>query len=350
MLVVTLALVVAPGCAKKIPAGPVGEFLVDYPEGRRDTLERTPSDLVVWSDMAMTVRERSTDPSTAPRTFIVYRSAPGVMHGMIADYVQSSAYQMFREEAGGGYRRFSDFDVTPSRRWSDRTYYGGSAGAIVLPPSQFFTFSDPMPAAIPLKGYVGRAVIAGVSGSLHPLTNHGAAPDTTAIAPIRYTGLTGIPGAETETGPSPPDSLLDMSWDPVPGAAGYWVHIYQKRADIRTSDEAIGIAQPSPIAIGKVRDLFIGYFPAPRTSYKLGDPVPIGSRVLVYRILNGLQEVLIRISAVNASGRMIAMTGSADVLTITNPADRDSASERFDQIDRVRAWPLNAKRVTPGRP
>jgi hypothetical protein len=343
-LLAAVALFAGVGCAKKLPVGPAGEHLVAYPEGRRDSLERTPSDLVVWSDVTLAVTETTyTAPIITTRAFTVYRSGPGVMHGVVVDYVQSSGYQMFRQEAGGGYRALSDFALTASRRWSDRNYYGGAAGVVVLPPAQFFAFADPTPAAIPLKGYVGRALISGLTGSNFPLTNHGAAPDTTGIASLRYRGRTGMPG-DPNTGPAPPDSLLDMSWDAVTGAAGYWVHIYQKRADIRPTEaaDAIAIAQPSPIATGKVRDLFVGFFPAPLTSYKLGSPLPIGSRVLVYRVLVGLQEVLIRISAVDASGRMIATTGSA--------GDFDVVQERLGLIDRRRTFLLGATKVTPGRP
>ena len=345
-LAVTLAAAIALfggiGCAKKLPVGPVGSHLVAYPEGRRDSLERTPSDLVVWSDAALVVNETSSDTLVIPRrTFTVYRSAPGVMHGVVVDYFQANGYQMFRREAGDGYRAFSDFALTASRRWSDRSYYGGAAGAVVLPPAQLFAFADPTPAAIPLKGYVGRAVVAGLTGSGYPLTNLGAAPDTIGIASLRYTGKTGLPG-NPDSGPAPPDSLLDLSWDAVPGAAGYWVHIYQKRGDIRSSEDAISIAHASPIATGKVRDQFIGFFPAPLTAYKLGSPLPTGSRVLVYRVLVGLQEYLIRVSAVDAAGRMIATTGSA--------GDIDAVQERFGQVDRRRTFFLGAKKVTPDRP
>jgi hypothetical protein len=342
LVITAVVLLALPGCAKKLPVGPVGTALVGYPEGQRDTLERTPSDLVVWPDVPVVVHETSSDSAVIPtRDFRVYRSGPGVMHGIVVDYFQSSGYEMFRQEDGGGYRPFNDFAVTVERRWSDRSYFGGAAGAIVLPPSQLFAFFDPTPAAIPLKRYVGRAVVAGLSGSSFPLTNAGTTPDTTGIPSLRYTGLTGTPG-DIDTGPAPPDSLIDMSWDAVPGAAGYWVHVYQKRADIRASEEGIAIAQPSPIAVGKVRDLFIGYFPAPRTRYKLGDPVPLGSRVLVYRVLIGLQEVLIRVSAVDAAGRLIAITGSA--------GDFDAFAERIGQVDRRRTYLLNAKRITPDRP
>ena len=333
----------ASGCAEKIPSGPVGGFLVSYPEGRRDSLEKTPSDLIVWPDVPLNVFETSTDTLTYPtRTFQTYRQAPGVMHGMIVDYSQAGGYQMYRQEDGSGYRLFTDYLLTASRRWSDRGYYGGAAGALVMPPGQFFTFSDRAPVPTPLKSYVGRAVIAGQSGGDYPLTNRGATPDTIAIRSMRYTGLIGIPGNPNNPTPPPPDSLIALSWESIPGAAAYWVHIYQKRADIRTSEEAIAIAQPAPIASGKVRDLFIGYFPAPITAYKLGDPVPPRSRVLVYRVLLGLSEVLIRVSAVDAQGRLIAC--------ISTDGDRDEVQERFGQVDRRRTFLMSAKKVTPDRP
>jgi hypothetical protein len=327
------------GCAKKMPSGPFGAYLVPYPEGTRDSLERTPSDLVVWPDVPLSVLETSTDSTVFPtRTFTIYRSAPGVLHGEIMDYVQASGYQLFRSEDGGGYRAFTDFSLSALRRWVDRTYYGGDLGQVVLPPSQVFLFSDAMPVPIPLKGYVGRAEVSRITGSPYPLTNLGATPDTAAIPPLPYTGRTGRPG----TPEAPPDSLLAMSWTAIPGAAGYWVHIYQKRDDIRSSEDAMLIAQPAPIATGKVRDLFIGFFPAPITAYKLGDPVPPRSRVLVYRVLLSLQEVIIRVSAVDATGRMIATTGSA--------GDLDAVSERFGQTDRRRTFYLGANKVTPDRP
>lgn len=342
LLSAAIAILFVAGCGKKLPAGPVGSQLLGYPEGSRDTLERTPSDLIVWPDVPLQVEETSSDTTIIPRrTLTLYRLAQGVMHGVVVDYLQASGYEMFRREDGGGYRRFSDYSLPAARRWSDRSVYGAAAGALVLPPAQLFTFTDPSPAAIPLRGYVGRAVVGGMTGSGFPLTNLGAAPDTAAIPSLRYTGLTGLPG-NPDSGPAPPDSLLALSWETVSGAAGYWVHIFQKRADIRNSDDAMAIGHPSPIATGKVRDLFIGYFPAPRTSYKLGDPVPAGSRVLVYRVLQGLAEVLIRVSAVDASGRLIASTGSA--------GDTDAVQERFGQVDRRRTFLIGAKRVTPDRP
>lgn len=359
-LAATLALALgplgAPGCAKKLTVDQLGALLVSYPQGRRDTLERTPSDLVVWPNVPILVTDSS---AIGVIVYPANRTGAGVMQGVILDYLQAGGYQMFRREGafvcdteaqlvcpdimvGGGYRQFSDFVLTPSRRWADRDYYGTTQGTVVLPPAQLYFFSDAAPAAdTPLKGYFGRAVISGLSSADYPRTNLGEAPDTSAIAPLRYTGRTGQPGKPD----APPDSLLDMSWEAVPGAAGYWVHIYQKRVDIpehQAYEEAIAIALPAPIALGKVRDLFVGYFPAPITSYKLGSVLPTGSRVLVYRVLLGGQEVFIRNSAVDARGRLIATTGTA--------GDVEFVNSEIEGGQRLRRFPLGARRVTPDSP
>lgn len=336
-LAVGLALTGLAGCAKKLPLDPREWGLVAYPEGRRDSLERTPSDLVVWPDLPVTVREVWSDTTAGPdRTFLFHRSGPGAMQGAIFDYTQADGYQVYREEAGGGYRQFTDFSLVPRKRWTDRMHYGAQQAPLVLAPAQLFGFTDLVPAALAQRSYVGRAVISGLSSANHPLTNRGVSPDTSAIPTLRYTG----PVKDEPLGQRL-DSLLIMSWETIPGAAGYWVHIFQKRADIQISEEAIAIGLPSPIAMGKVRDLFIGYFPSSITAYKLGDPLPTGVRVLVYRVLLGNQEVLIRVSAVDAAGRLIATTGTA--------GDSEDFAEKFGQIERRRNYGLGATKVTPGR-
>ena len=273
-----LALTTA-GCARKVATDQLGHLLVPEPEGTRGTLEQTPSDLVVWPDAPSLVTEGAA-------TYPVYRSGPGAIQGLIVDYVQSASYMMFRSEgmrdsAGvavrGGYRQFNDFQVQPYKRWVDRDVYVGPQGPVALVPAQGFAFSDPTPSADSLKVYVGRSVIGGQSSRHHPLTNLGQTGNAIAIPELVYTGSI-----------APADSLIPLSWDPVAGAAGYWVHIYNNfqrlKVKDRTGDDVIRIGLPAPLARGgdymMVRDLFIGYFPAPVTAYKLGDPVPPGRRVV----------------------------------------------------------------------
>jgi hypothetical protein len=315
------------GCAKKIAVDQIGAQLVAYPEGRRDTLERTPSDLVVWLDAPDVVQ----DNFSPGGSYTAYRTGPGAVQGQIFDYIEADGYQLFRRESGGGYHLFNDFVMTPYRRWADRAYYATAGGPLVLPPAQFYTFSDAAPPATPLAGYVGRAVISGFSGADYPLTNLGETASGSAIPNIHYTGAT-----------STPDSLIRFEWDPVAGAAGYWVHVYQTRADVQTGDEAVAIGLAAPVAIGKVRDFFVGFIPAPLTSYKLGDPLPLGARVLVYRTLPSLVPVLVRVSAVDAGGNMIA--------TMCTVGDMGAYRETIGATDRIRTFFLGAFIVTPRRP
>lgn len=317
---------VAPGCSKKIAVDQIAAQLMAYPEGRRDTLERTPSDLVVWPDAPNTVA----DNFSPGGSYLTYRTGAGAIQGQIFDYLETGGYELFRRESGGGYRLFTDFTMTPYRRWVDRMYYATSQGALVLPPAQFYTFADPVPPG-PLAGYVGRAVISGHSSADYPLTNLGETVGGTTIPNLGYSGAT-----------ASPDSAILFQWRRVTGAAGYWIHVYENRADIQTGDEAIAIGLPAPVAFGKVRDLFVGYIPAPDTSYKLSAALPIGARAMVYRVLTSLVPVLVRISAVDAGGRLIAAIG-------TN-GDFGAYRETIGSEDRLRIFPLGAVIVTPSRP
>jgi len=346
-LALALAALTTAGCAKKFNVDQLGDLLVSEPEGVRGTDENTPSDLVVWPDAPNVITHIAVGATHSDTTFpAIYRNGPGTVQGMVLDYVGADGYQLFRSQgmrdsAGtavhGGFRRFDDFMLSPYRRWPDRDYYAGAGGTLALSPAQAFAFADPFPATDTLKLYVGRAVIAGLSSRHHPITNRGQTTTLVDTIPdLVYTGSV-----------TPSDSLIDMSWQPVAGAAGYWVHIhniFQRRKEaVRSGDDAVMIGLPSPIARGgdrvMVRDLFIGYFPAPVTSYKLGNVLPPGSRVLVYRVLPALSSVRVRVSAVDANGRMIA--------TIGHSGDRDDFLEADGSLKRV--FTIGAKIVTPGR-
>jgi hypothetical protein len=325
------------GCAKKVAVDRIGALLARYPDGTRDSLERTPSDLVVWCDVPNLVTDTNGD-------YLAYRTGAGAIQGMIVDYFGAGGYQLFRRESGDGFRLFTDYVMIPYRRWADRDYYAVDTlgTTVVLPPAQLFTFVDDAPPAIPLAGYVARAVTAGVSSGKHPLTNLGQTASMDAFPGIPYRGEL-----------LPPDSLIEIRWDPVanPRLAGYWVHVYTTllrfKEKNRSGDDAVAIGLPSPLAFGgervMVRDLFIGYFPKPLTSYKLGSALPSrprGSRVIVYRVLQALQPVLVRVSAVDSSGAMIATTGP----------DGDTGAFREEDGSRLRTFPLGAVTVTPQRP
>lgn len=328
LLVLAAAMIAAAGCAKKLNTADPELVAGAYPEGTRDSLDHTPSNLVVWPDVGLPVFNNL----TSQLLFTAYRARAGAYAGVITDYTGATAYQMFRREANDAFFSFNDFDREPIRRFADHDYYGSSTGTLVLPPAALYEFTDPFPPATSAPAYIGRALITGLSSSGSPLTNLGVLVAGATIDSMAYTGVS-----------RPADSLINMTWTTVPGAAGYWVHIYNKRADIQDANEAIVTALPSPIATGKVRDTFIGYIPAPATSYKLGDPVPAGGRVLAYRLISGNQEVFIRVSAVDAAGRLIATTLGPD-------SDNDAGHVLINGQDVTVRYAINARKVTPKRP
>jgi hypothetical protein len=331
-LLLALAGIGVVGCAKKLTAIDASLAPPTFPEGVRDTGSNTPSDLVVWPDVPNEVEIAYADTTRAHDFFTRYRADEGASIGTIIDYTGSAGYQMFRRENGGGFRRLFDFALTATRRWGDRSYFGTIQGTVALPSAQMFAFTDATPPAIDTLGYMGRAVVSGISGAHSPLTNLGEVAGGVDLIgwSIDFT-----------------DSLLDIRWTPVPGAKGYWVHIYQPRNDLRTSVEAIETGLVAPVAIGKARDLFIGYFPATEPGYELGNPVPPGARILFYRVLQGASIVLVRISAVDSAGQLIATHG-------VDPSEGGDLGAWLEE-DRVNGsrtlvFPLRAVAVTIGRP
>jgi hypothetical protein len=99
-----------------------------------------------------------------------------------------------------------------------------------------------------------------------------------------------------------------MKWAPVTGATGYWLQVYQNKGG---PESRIRSALPAPFARPDTRDFFVAYVAAPADSYKIGQP---GALVLTRRILLTGIEYLVRVSAVNAEGRLIAYTyGDQDI-------------------------------------
>jgi hypothetical protein len=114
-----------------------------------------------------------------------------------------------------------------------------------------------------------------------------------AIDNIPYTGIS-----------APADSLFEMSWLAVPGAIGYWLHVYQF-LEAQQADQIIS-GVPAPMYVEKSRDFFFGFVAAPSTSYKLGDPD--GAEIFTQKVTLRAQVYLVRVAAVDSEGRLIAYT------------------------------------------
>jgi hypothetical protein len=265
------------GCTKKITS-------VDpnftAPEGRPSADAR----LIVYPDAPITV-ETWTDilpDGPGPEDILVSTEqgyiAPGTLHGLILDGTPASGYQVLRRESGGGYAQLKDYVLNPAVRFLDSQW-------------EVYTFDDAQPSGFSPPSYVGRGVVAGAVTPTSPLTNVGELMPGSDIPALRYTGVA-----------APLDSNITMSWEAVPGATGYWIQIYQFKGG---AVEQLLAAAPAPFIPGNVRNFFVGYVAAPATEYKLGEP---GALVLMRRTLLKSVEYLVRISAVNDQGEMIAFT------------------------------------------
>jgi hypothetical protein len=225
----------------------------------------------------------------------VYAAGPGVVHGMIFDFTDAERFEVFRRE-GNAFRRLKDFDLYPAKR----VLHGGT---------EIYRFTDPRPGPAGAREYLGRGVVAGVVTTQSPKTNLSRLQIDAVSPNLDYTGPTGIaPDFRPMT-----DSLLYLEWAPYPGAAGYWVHVYQFTD--QGGDEVIASTIPAPMYVDVTRDYFLAYFPANVTAYRMGQPAPPGVRIVTQPsplsprdILNGL-IYNVRVSAVDANGQLIAYTG-----------------------------------------
>jgi hypothetical protein len=302
------------GCAKRIntvdstfsqvEGVPSTSLLVVYPD--------TPSLTYLFDDE---LPPGPNPPANPPDPLLevqpVYLQGPGVVHGMIFDNTPAGAFQVYRREDNGGYLRLGDFELRETKQWIESQ-------------SELFAFSDSRPTATPT--YVGRGIVGDVVTPDSPLTNV-AQTAFTPVDTVHYSGDT-----------TPTDSLFTLAWSPVAGAAGYWLHVYQFRADLQTFGERVASGVPSPIFGKKALDFLVAFVPAGATSYRFGDAGLPGTRVLFSRTPAYGNFYFARVSAVDAAGRMIATTSTSG----------DYVTQLFvDQTYLV--YPLGAKTVFPSR-
>lgn len=283
LLAVALAAAALSGCVKKQPTEVNPEYV---PEGTFSPQAR----LIVYPDLPSTLLiyfDKNTDP-LAPNplgdsligTLQVRRRSAGTIHLQLFDGTPASAFELLRRESNGGYFSVNDFLLPPARKWIDGQ-------------REVYVASDASPSGFSPATYLMRGLVGGEITPESPLTNAAVATGV-PLAPVTYTG-----------GTAPSDSLFTISWGAVTGAAGYWVHVYQFLEANR--DEQVLSGVPAPAYVEKERDFFLGYVPAPTTSYKLGTTPP-DVDIYTRRLTLRGQVYLVRITAVDATGAMIAMT------------------------------------------
>jgi len=216
--------------------------------------------------------------------------SPGTVRGMIIDHTPASSYQLFRREASGGFRMFQDFPAERFRQW---LFTGWEA----------FRFIDRVPSGMNPATYVGRGVVDGTVTPQSPLTN---APDL---------ALPTVPEVVITSLMRPRDSLFTVTWDPVASAAGYWVQIYDLPPV--SPNEAILRGAPAPFFDGDANEIFVGFVDAPSTTYTIGDTSRTDVDILMRRATFFSRIYIVRVSAVDAGGQMLATTRGSNGILLT---------------------------------
>lgn len=332
LLVLALAALALPaalaGCSKKITSVDAG-----YTQ-----LEGTPdpnAQLMVWQDLPVEVRyydDLGTPGPSQADTLLsieqVYRTGPGAVQSMLLDGGLASGFEFFRRSSNGGFEPMRDYVVNSPRKWLDSHW-------------ELYELTDSHPSGFSPATYVARGLLAGATTTNSPLTNAAQVAGPTSRALV-YTG---------NLFPARSDTNFTMSWGPVTGAAGYWVHVYQFRSDASTN-EVIASGSPSPVWNGRVRDQFVGYVPAPATSFKLGSH-QMGVRVLTYKPPISGQVYLVRVSAVDANGQLIATSGTDFEHLAISPEGRiesvfGASYQVVQEEGRWKIFSLGASAVNPG--
>jgi len=322
-----LALPVAlAGCSKKITSADAGYTQL---EGIPDPSAQ----LMVWPDIPTEVRYYDdlgtpgpSESDTLLEVVKVYRTGPGAVQSMLLDGGLASGFEFFRRASNGGFQPMRDYVVNAPRKWLDSHW-------------ELYELTDTQPSGFSPPTYLARGLLAGSTTANSPLTN-AAQLTATTTASLVYSGA---------LFPARSDTNFTMSWGAVPGAVGYWLHVYQFRPDA-SNDELIASATPSPVWSGKVRDQFVGYVAAPATSYKLGTP---GANVLTYKPPISGQVYLVRVTAVDGQGQLIAFSGS-DLSRLTVDADghlqnvTGAGYQVLQEEGRWKVFSLGASPVNPG--
>lgn len=314
------------GCSKKVTS-----VDADYTE-----LEGTPdplAQLYIWPDVSTEVHyydDLGTPGPSESDTLLgverVYRSGPGVVRTMLLDGGLGSGFEYFRRSPNGAYAPMRDYVVTMPHKWLESHW-------------ELYELTDTHPSGYAPATYQARGQLEGVPTTTSPLSNAARLTTTTENTMV-YTG---------NPFPARADTNFTMSWAPVAGAAGYWMHVMQFRSTA-TTDEIIQSATPAPVWNGRVKDQFVGYVAAPTTSYKLGGP---GALVLTYTPPISGQNYLVRITAVDAQGQVIAFIGTNldDIRVDAEGHILGSTGGGFGTIQGDGFWrifPLGCAIVNPG--
>jgi hypothetical protein len=289
------------GCSKKLTV----DSAYTSPEGTASPNAK----LVVYNDSALTVYAKHESPPGSKNwitdsTQIVHAIGPNKILATLFDGTGANGFQILRREEGGGYSQLKDFPVTPVAKWLDGHWAA-------------YEFHDDHTTPFVPETYIGRGLHSGVVTANSPLTNP-ATLENIDVKPIDYTGLLFTP-----------DSLFTISWVPVPGATDYWIQIWNFGVNIVDQSEKYPYGVPAPITSGKIHTYVLAHLLAPNFVFDVGE-----SPAIHYEPMLTGQTYRVRVSAVDAAGRMIACTtGDPDTVLV--------GTESF-------IFSLSSERVCPG--
>jgi hypothetical protein len=217
--------------------------------------------------------------------------APTVFTGVILDKTNANGYRPYRTESNGGMLGLGNFILQPVRRWLD-----GQA--------EFFIFTeDDTLGGLPRR-YQARGSFNGVTTPASPLTNTAtlvtpsSAYPTDLLLQIDHGNVNAVPPTAYT------DTLIRLKWRAVPGAAGYFVHVFQG-ADGMSDAQVFQRGRPNVIVTDPSKDIYLAYVDGAQTSHKIGDPA---LAVYTQRKTFLGQTYQARVSAVDANGQLIGVT------------------------------------------
>ncbi len=279
------ALFMIPACAPKITN-------VDASYTRLEGQVSPDAHLIVWEDLpvqtAIYIDKGEPDPDAADSlvsTDFVRAYPAGTVRGLIVDNTNASRYEVYRYASNGGLTPIADYVVPPSRKW-------------IGTQTEAYTFADLTPVGSQ-PGYVGRGLVDGVASPSSPLTNS----TNVASSPLGNITASAVW--------YPPNGKIKLQWDPVPGTARYLVQVYSFRTDLQGLQDQILSGVPAPLFTGKTTDSWVAFVPANVNFLFVADSTRTDIKPIIIRPMIYGSALKVRIAALDAQDRMIALTMGA---------------------------------------
>ena len=170
-----------------------------------------------------------------------------------------------------------------------------------------FHFVDTSPSGYSPASYVARGIVEGIVNVRSPLTNL-ASPPAAPLANINLVARWWNPSPASTFNPKFGSAKIKLKWDLVPGAVRYILHVYDFRGDLHSDYERFLSGTPAPFYDGQSSDIFFGFVPGSVNFMFVGDSSRTDITTITARPLAPGNSYLIRLTALDAAGHMIAMS------------------------------------------